>query len=114
MFIPFGTQQPGNQEEDLLKKLGFDLNKMKLQGKLYYLEVPTSQEFKHVHFKSAYNSTKHIISFNNIHVISAEIIVKHMTFTPIVKFNLDVNNILLATNNTNEIQHEINSKKSKL
>ncbi len=90
MKIPYGKNKPNDNDAALLSELGFDLNKIDLQGNYYFLTVPE-------HLKVEHNSDRGKDNYNiflkDTKVISIQYRTTYIGYTDVMHFAILVNNV---------------------
>ncbi len=87
MYIVFGRKPPNEEDTKFLTLLGFDMNTMKMVGRYYMLEVPTTPEINLTFYRSNERKTNYSISYKNIPVISVETGKIYATSEPYASFH---------------------------
>lgn len=104
MKIPFGSRVPNNEEAELLKKIGFDLDKMKQQGRYYFLSVPKDKRVQCKEKNPAFDRRELTVTLNGEEVISIN--QKTAIYDAYVYFHLNEKNIKAALLKTDYIPPE--------
>lgn len=90
MKIPYGKNKPNDSDAALLSELGFDLNKIELQGNYYFLTVPE-------HLKVEYNfdggKDTYNIFLKDTKIISIQYRTTYIGYTDVMHFAILVNTI---------------------